>query len=272
MKTAIYQYYDGPLTESIQASVKNIKSYAETIGADHTFEHNPNWVINDLKMNLGYYTKHYGAFKPVYDSRWDKYDKILFLDADIFAVDNLQENIFEHFHADFGICDEPFQPKQRTITTGKITYEEDEKFAKFMKNVYGVDIPRNEEGLVKEFNSGMVLYSKKGRLQAQTEFDKFPDYVRKVLQNGIIDFYASDQGFIRAMISGKKVNVQYMNNNWNSYVHGTRDIYQPKRRIVDHRTKDTKFVHCQFPGSKDLDEQTILGIVNLPREKWRYDI
>lgn len=272
MKTAIYQYYDGPLTESIQASVKNIKAYAERTGADHTFEHNPNWVMSELKMNLGSYTKHYGAFKPVYDSRWDEYDKILFLDADIFTIKDLKENIFDDFHADFGICDEPFQPKQRTITTGRITSQQDEKFSKFMKETYGVDIPRNEENLVKEYNSGVVLYSKKGRQVAQTQFEKFNDYVDKVKNYGLIDFYGSDQGFIRAMISAKKVNVQEMDNNWNSYVHGTRDIHQPKRRIMDQRTKDTKFVHCQFPGSNALDEETLLRVVNLPREQWGYDI
>ena len=74
------------------------------------------------------------------------------------------------------------------------------------------------------------------------------------------------------MISAKKVNVQYMDNNWNSYVHGTRDIYHEGRRIIDHRTKDTKLVHCQFPGANGLDEATLLRVVNLPRDQWGYDI
>ena len=79
MKTAIYQYYDGPIRESIRASVKNIKAYAETIGADYLFEDNPRFIEKDMKMNLGSYTPHYGAFKVIFNPNWDKYDKILFL-------------------------------------------------------------------------------------------------------------------------------------------------------------------------------------------------
>jgi hypothetical protein len=272
MKTAIYQYWDGGINEAIKSSVSNIKAYAKRIGADHTFEHNPKWIVNKLGLNLGSYTAHYGAFKPVYESEWDDYDKILFLDSDIFAVDELRDNIFDSFHGEVGICDEPFQPKQRTITTGRITSAQDEKFAGFMKSTYGVELPRNEDGLVREFNSGVVLYSSHGRLRAQTEFDKFSDYAKKVRNYGLIDFYGSDQGFIRAMISAKKIKVQEMDSGWNSYIHGTRDKIQPKRRILDWRDENTKFVHCQFPGADKMDEQQLWKIVNLPREEWGYNI
>ena len=272
MKTAIYQYYDGPIKESVRASVKNIKAYAKTIGADYLFEDNPRFIEKDMKMNLGSYTPHYGAFKVIFNPNWDKYDKILFLDADIFAVDGLKENIFEDFNAEIGICTEPFQPKQRTITLGQINSTQDEKFAKFCKKEYGVDLPRTDEGLVRVYNTGVVLYSQEGRLKAQKDFEHFPTFCKKIRQEGLISFYHSDQGYLHAMMFAKKFKVQEMDNGWNSYVHTTRDKFQPKRRMMDWRDKNTKFVHCQFLGSGNLTEEQLLRIVNLPREQWNYDI
>ena len=50
MKVAIYQFWDGNVRESALAGVKNMKSYAEKIGADYKFENNPNWLKRDLKI------------------------------------------------------------------------------------------------------------------------------------------------------------------------------------------------------------------------------
>jgi hypothetical protein len=272
MKTAIYQYWDGPVRESVHACVKNIKAYADKIGADYLFEDNPKFITTEMKMNLANYTPHYGSFKVIFNSNWDKYDKILFLDTDVFAVDNLKENIFDFFTKEIGICTEPFQPKQRQITLGQITSKQDEKFADFVKKKYNTDLPRTSEGLVKVYNTGMVLYSKEGRLKAQKEFDNFEKFVRDIKNHGLIPFYGSDQGYLHAMMFAKGFDVQEMDNNWNSYIHGTKDKHQPKRRIVDHRTPETKFVHCQFPGADNMNEEQLLKIVNLPREQWGYDI
>ena len=109
-------------------------------------------------------------------------------------------------------------------------------------------------------------------LQAQKEFEKFDSYVSMIRSSGLDGYYTSDQAFLHAMMFAKKFNVQEMDSGWNSYVHGTRDVYQPKRRIVDHRTEKTKFVHCQFPGADNMNEEQLLKIVNLSRDKWEYDI
>jgi len=68
------------------------------------------------------------------------------------------------------------------------------------------------------------------------------------------------------------MHVLEMDNGWNSYVHGTKDKYNPKRRIVDHRNESTRFVHCQFPGADNMNEEQLLRVVNLPRAEWNYDI
>ena len=68
------------------------------------------------------------------------------------------------------------------------------------------------------------------------------------------------------------MNYQIMDNKWNSYIHGTRDKYNPKRRIMDHRTSDTQFVHCQFPGADNMTADQLWKMVNLPRKEWGYEI
>ena len=272
MKTAIYQYWDGTPRPSCYAGVRNMREYADRIGADYKFEQNPNWLRTRWKIENGGYSAHYGAFKPLFDSAWDDYDKILFVDTDVFAVDGLTENVFDHFTGEIGICDEPFQPKQRTITTGRITSQQDGRWANMVKNHYGVEVPRTEDGLVRIFNTGMVLYSKEGRLKAQQDFEPFDSYIGLVRTSGLDSFYTCDQPYLHAMMYAKDFDVQEMDNNWNSYVHGTRDINHEKRYIVDHRTPDTKFVHCQFPGADAMDEAQLLRVVNLPREEWNYEI
>lgn len=272
MKTAIYQYWDGTPKPSCYAGVRNMKEYANRIGADYKFEQNPQWLRTRWKIENGGYSAHYGAFKPLFESAWDDYDKILFVDTDVFAVDGLEENVFDHFHGEIGICDEPFQPKQRTITKGRITSEQDNRWANMVKKHYGVEVPRTDDGLVRVFNTGMVLYSKQGRLKAQKDFDKFDNYIRLVRNAGLDSFYTCDQPYLHAMMYAKGFDVQEMDNNWNSYVHGTRDIYHEKRYIVDHRTSETKFVHCQFPGADNMNEEQLLRVVNLPREEWNYEI
>lgn len=272
MKTVIYQYWDGNVRPSVYAGVKNMKAYAERIGADYKFENNPNWLRSVKKMDFGSYSPHYGAFKPLFDSDWDKYDKILFADTDVFAVDRLQENIFDDFHSEIGICEEPFQPKQRTITLGRITSKSDGKWANLVEKAYGVPMPKTEEGLVKVFNTGVVLYSAEGRKKAQKDFEDFNEYVNLIRRAKLDSFYTCDQPYLHAMMFAKKFDVQIMNEGWNSYVHGTKDVHHPKRRIVDWRNNSTKFVHCQFPGADNMNEEQLLRIVNLPRDQWNYDI
>jgi len=271
MKTLIYQYWDGPVKPSVKAGVDAMRTYAERIGADYLFEDNPRYIRD---RRFGNYSAHYGAFKPVFEKPYRDYDFILFADTDVFPVDNLQENIFEYFDhsADIGICTEPFQPKQRQITTGRITSARDEQWARMVKDKWGTEVPRTEEGLVKVYNTGVVLYSDKGMEHARNNWASFDEYVNLVRSIGLDSFYTCDQPYLHAMMFATNMKVMEMDNNWNSYVHGTRDKIQPKRRIMDWRTPETKFVHCQFPGADNMNEEQLLKVVNLPRDQWGYDI
>jgi len=268
-KNLIYQYWDGNIRPSVYAGITAMNKYAQKIMSDYKFEDNPCYIHD---RRFGNYSAHFGAFKPVFEAPYNEYSHVLFADTDVFPVDGLEENIFEGFEGHVGICTEPFQPKQRQITLGRITSESDEKWAKMIKNEWGVDVPRTEEGLVKVYNSGVVLYSNEGMKHARDHWPSFDKYVNLCRKTGLDSFYGSDQPYLHAMMFVTDMKVVEMDNGWNSYIHGTKDKFQPKRRIMDWRNENTKFVHCQFPGADDMSEEQLLKVVNLPRDQWGYDI
>lgn len=262
MKNLIYQYWDGELRVGCKAGVENMKKYAAKIGADYLFEENPRFVTN-----LGSYSPHYGAFKPIFDESFHKYDNILFADTDVFVVDGLEENIFEKFNADIGICTEPDQPTLRQKTAGNITTARDEKWAKIVEQKWGIKVPRTPEGLVKVYNSGVVLYSNKGLLKAREKFVPFKNYVDMIKASGLISFYTCDQPYLHAMLDVAGMDWIELDNNWNRYIHYTRQGTQ-ERQVNDTRTKDTKFVHIQLAGADHWDANKLERVTNLPQDEW----
>lgn len=269
MKNLIYQFWNkDEITTGTRASSRNIKEYADRIGAEYLFEHKPNFVTN-----LGGYSPHYGRFKPIYDKKFEKYDNILVLDIDIFAVDGLKENIFEQIdtNTDIGICTEPWQPQWRKKDKGHISGENDERWARVVKNKWKVDMPRNEEGLLKVYNSGVILYSRQGLDKAKKNFVPFKEYVDLMRINGLSNFYGADQNYIHAMMHVVKgFKYKELHNGWNSYMHfiGRAKDEKTRRPINDTRTDETKFCHIQLSCADYYKEDLLWKIVNRPKEEW----
>ena len=267
MKHLIYQYYDGPILPGTDASVKMMKEYADRIGADHLFEQNPQWLIKQNR-NLGRYTPHYGQFKVVYDTYFEQYDSILFLDSDIFPVDGLQENIFDVSVGHLGICTEGLQPDIRKRTGGQINHQADERFAKMIKTVYNKELPRREDGLLKVYNSGVVLYTKEGREHCRKNFVSFEKFRQQVASESISDFYASDQGYLHAMLEVASLDWTELHPGWNSYIHYEPETSGPRRPVVDTRTNETKFVHVQLRAADHYDYDKLWRITNSEESTW----
>ena len=240
-----------------------MKKYAAHIGVEYLFEGNPRFVTN-----LGGYSPHYGSFKPIYDESFHEYDNVLFLDTDIFAVDGLQENIFEGFDAEIGICTEPQQPMLRK-RGGMITSAHDELWATMVESKWNVKMPRNDKGLLKVYNSGVVMYSNAGLLKAKKNFVPFKKYVDLVNSTkGLIMFYTADQNYLHAMLEVGKMDWVELDNTWNSYIHLIREVGSNAKVPNDTRTKNTKFVHIQMAGADHFDADKLHRITNLPKDKW----
>lgn len=270
MANLIYQFWDGPMRESCQAGVDNMKAYAESIGAEYLFEHNPEF-IKSQGINLGTYTPHYGAFKPVYDTAFDKYDNVMFADTDVFAVDGIDENIFDYFetlNADVAMCTEPLQPKLRQISTGIAKEEFEHRWADSIRSKWNTELPKTEEGLYKVFNSGVVLYSRNGLNECKNKFPPFLDYIKMVRNSRVSAFYEGDQNYLHCMIFVCKLKFAELNNEWNRYI--TLASKQP-RTICDPRTPDTKLVHIQMRGADHLSAAQLWKVTNLPVSEWGVD-
>lgn len=271
MKTAIYQYWDGPPTPGNTAGSKAMKRYAESIGADYIYEDNPRFVTN-----LGQYSPHFGAFKPIYDKRFEQYDYILFADTDVFPIQDLSVNIFQYAvdtmpDFEIGICEEWQQPVMRKIhSSSPINNANDEKWVKLIESIWkGVSFPRTEDNLPRVFNSGVVLYSKSGVEKARDNFIPFIDYVRMIYQANLPSFYASDQVYLHAMLEVCKFKWFVMDYKWNSSVHYMPGTSGPNRPVNDLRN-DPYFVHIQLGGADHFDEDTLLRITNLPVAEWNF--
>lgn len=268
MKTIIYQYWDGNLTPGNEAGMKAMQKYAKQIGSDYLFELNPRFVTN-----LGSYSPHYGAFKPIYDDRFKDYDYVLFADTDVIPVDGLTENIFGQFISEpdieLGICEEWNQPEMRVKYPGMIDNTNDEKWCAIIEKNFGAKMPRTEKGLPRVFNSGVVVYSKNGINKARENFVPFSRYVNLIRSYGMPDFYTCDQPYLHAMLEVGNFKWKIMDYKWNSSVHFTQGTHGDNRPVTDLRD-NPNFVHIQLRGADHFDADTTYRIANLPVSEWNF--
>ncbi len=266
MKTLIYQYWLGKPGIAVKAGIENMKAYANQVGADYKFAKNPTWGSNHCDI-----PEYYNAFEPIYNPEfYEKYDKILFVDTDVFAVNGLKENIFDLNVGHIGICDEPHKEKSHTTTKGALNSKADEAWNKMLVDNYKKEMPRNKDGQLKIFNSGVVLYTKQGLAVARNNFVPFQKYIDNCRRYRLNRFYSIDQNYLHAMLIIGNLNYTVMESGWNSYVHYDEHIDKTKPRpIVDARTDETKFVHVQLRGADDKDADWHNTIVNKPVSDWK---
>lgn len=265
MKTIIYQYRDGEETSESEYSVRCMKEYADRIGSEYLYEHNPKFVTN-----LGSFSSHYGSFKPIYTDMFHEYDYVMYADTDVFPVDGLTENIFDQFKdtdIELGICEEHNAPEVRTKhTIAGINNERDEVWVKRIESLYNVKLPRTENNLPKVYNSGVVVYSNYGLKKAKYKFLKFELYQQLIEGTGLPAFYTCDQPYLHAMLEIAKMKWITMDYKWNSSVHYQPGTKEP-RPVVDLRD-NANFVHVQLAGANNFDVSKITKVVNLPVEEW----
>ena len=78
MANLIYQYWTGNVPYYIEKSVEMMQEYAKSIGAEYKVD------INDNFFN-GSHAQYSQALRPIHDTKFHKYDNVLFCDMDIFT-------------------------------------------------------------------------------------------------------------------------------------------------------------------------------------------
>lgn len=263
MKTLVYQYWIGKLEPCARAGKRAMEEYAKRIGSDYRFDDNPTFV-----SKLTDCASHMSALRPVFDQQFHKYDKVMYIDCDIFPVDGINENIFECDSGEMGVCEEVHQPKLRKAS-GR---SKDEQWAKRVENLYGKTMPRNDDGLLKVINSGLVIYSKQGMEKAIETFVPMQEFINAFRPHFSRPLYFRDQAYVHAMLEVGNMDWRLLDTSWNSQIHWapkTKSNTRGMRPVIDCRTSDTKFVHVQLSGSGNWDYKKLWQVVNLPQNKWK---
>ena len=89
MKNIILQHWAGPMNELVEKSTESMKRYAESIGAEYEFLRG---IVfrPDIAHKLDYPCQ-----KLIYlDEKYDEYDYVVMVDADMFVSKNCNQNIF----------------------------------------------------------------------------------------------------------------------------------------------------------------------------------
>ena len=196
----------------------SFENYARRIGVDHHY--------SDERV----FTKGHGCstsllyecLRVIHDPMFDEYDKVLFADTDIIV--NTEENIFD-------VCDEgaevygvlesdietPHGGGYNSWDYKKSTY--DDFCSKF--NMHNCPIlptlPPNRPSKLTILNTGVVVWSKEGRLRAREEFDSWEDwcYSKPSFHTSIMN----DQPYISAQLGKHEFDLECLSQKWNDSPH-----------------------------------------------------
>lgn len=257
----IYSYWDGEILESCQAGVDAMRNYAQRIGVQYQFDDNPRF----LQYNVGNFTPHFGILKLIYDTSFDDYEDILFVDTDVFPIENLNENIFDYFHGDIGIVSEGF--------VGDLSEHEHDMWYKWntaVRDSFGVTIPTRKDGLPRILNTGVVLFSKQARLQAREKWMDVRKYIKFVSRYNLNEFFTCDQPYIHMMIYLHDMDVQLMGGEWNTQLITQLSVIDGNLNIRhrDYKNDETKFVHVRLEQADFLSKEDHHKLVNSPKDSW----
>lgn len=199
----IFQCRLGNNPDYAKHCVKNIRSYAEKIGVKHMFTQKV--TIPGLDSSI-FFHRYFNILEPIYNPYFDQFDKILYMDTDVIA-DPDAENIFDielASHIDvMGVYEKPlgnsapgFMSKDRHIF--------ESKHIRF-------NIPQRP-GHIKQLNTGVILFTKKGRLKARKLFDDWIPWVNDIEGSPSVN---NDQPFLNAMFVKHKFNIFEIDDVWN---------------------------------------------------------
>lgn len=259
MKNLIYQFWSGDVPYYAKASAEKIKEYSKYVGAEHKVYLNDDFV----KTKNSHY---HNCFRPILDTSFHEYDNVLFLDMDIFPVENIKDNIFETEVNGIGMVEEWHQPELRYNSSGPICGSNDEEWARRLKTHYNIELPRNEKKQLKVFNSGAVYYTQEALQIAYEKFPELNDYQNKM--QGMNRFYSLDQNYLGAMAFLKHTEFTQLDNKWNSQIHFLGQ--GNPRPVHSNITEDTQLVHIQLRGRDSLTDKKIYDIVNKPSNEWAH--
>lgn len=257
MKTLIYQYWLGERPLYGEVSQQMFQEYARLTGSDYRYDSNPSYF-------KGKYGVYYHALRPLFDEEFHQYDRVLYVDMDVYTAKGLTENIFELDFPYIAMAQEPDQPELRSKTDGKISLKNDLYWAKVVKWLYGIELPVDALGRPLVYNAGVLLYTKDGMKFAAEKFLNIKRYAWAMGLSRLPRFYRNDQNYLHVCGFMKDFTLTELSNDWNSIIHQIRDE-NGEIQINDGRSSDSKFVHLQARNrSEKTADELVKYVQDLP--------
>ena len=223
--------------QSSEISKKSFAIYADKIGAKHHFSTRQVYTKGSSGAPQSYL---YECLRVIYDPIYDEYDNVLFADSDIIA--NTNKNIFNLVddHEMYGI----YESEIRTGNgCGYNSWDfKDEafnqiktKFDRLSLPIVGLDSPFRPSKFAM-LNTGVVLWTKEGRMKARKNFDDWKVFFYDGLSNKDMPWLNNDQPFISSQIIKHNMKLKCIGQTWNDTPNHYRSYEDWKNQNFLHYT------------------------------------
>ena len=238
MKNLIVQFYDQkPFPKWAAIAKSRFEKYAQTFDAEYLFYNKAEYA------NVPYFEN----LNIIYNDRFNDYDKILFVDMDV-VPDHYEENIFDEEINDVGLVPE-HKPKTMSATpTHMLAHVEMEYRKACNKFMIPIRMPKTVDAPYLMFNSGMILWSKKGRTKARRSFMDW----NKWYSSSDNRFVKLDQPFINGQVQAW-LNYKELDHKWNGF---------PRFRFDRGPAPRMNFIHYTGGKKKYIEEEHDMEILN----------
>lgn len=250
MKTLIYQFWKGEIPSYASLSSSLFKAYAQQHGADYRFDENPDFF-------KGKYSEYYHALRPIYDDSFLQYDRVIYIDADVYPKKTASADILtcpvEHIGMVEELASEIRDDRPKWLNDGN-----DDRWAMVSSGIFKSKLPRSEDEKPRIFNSGVIVYSREGLIAARRNFPNITAYSAAMRLAFLPRFYRLDQNYLGMACFRPGMQFTLLEQRWNRIV---KAASLDESRLVKSAPGDTAFVHWQVRNRRDYSEQEIIDLV-----------
>lgn len=277
MKTLIYQCWTGNnLSQFARVSKEKFQLYSKHIGADYFCDRYSFDVEND-----NYYDLWYNFLTPIFDKKYQKYDRILLVEMDVYPSRTKLDNIFDQSVDSVGMakefknsyCYHPMEKDMNILIQANI-----EGWGFYVTKKLGRSLPRDEKGNFNLYNSGVILLTRSAieKLHNNLTREDVREYIKDIYRSNLpmASYFTKPCIFLQYSLFRLGLKITTLNDTWN-YQRSDYDVYTNKSLSTPN------FIHLRTSKKHKLKENIInqyinelyvkklvIGCGRLPKEGW----
>ena len=257
MKTLIYQCWTGHYPEFAKVSSRKFKAYADYIGADYFCERKSLRLDGD-----NFYDAWYNWLAPIFEEKYQQYDKILIAEMDVYPVKAELENIFNVPVKSAGMALEfcnSYHTHPKEFDLDSLIQTQFEKWDFYVSKKLGRGLARTEKGRFKFFNDGVLILTKDTIKKLHNNITKsdIEEYMKEVykLDLLLVTYFAKPNHFLHYHFIRLGIDITPLRDTWN-YQRSDYDIYTNKS------LSSPRFLHLRTATKQTLTEKVIEDYIN----------